>query len=645
MQLLTLQLQAYLFSRLRYLSTNKKSIMKHLTFYTCIGFLLIQASALRGQSDCFCETFSKEMQQKFEDKNLKQNFDAAWQLIGEVKQNKSTCCLAIAHTMEAILLNTIGKAQASFDSAKLAMKILGNKEHEYINLEANRMLGMGYGRQGKFDSSAHYYLKSLEHAETLNKKKFLPKIYANISVLYINQKQNDIGLLYQKKSLQAALAINDTMSIAQSYANVVTAYGNLYEQTENRAYLDSAKNISLISLQYAWYSKLPLLMIRNYLSKTKFELADNHFAVALTYSDSVLEYTDSKTNPLVFFSAYIDRGNCFLGLGQNQDAIQYFEKALELTAKTSNAFTEKQIFGKLWEAHKANGDNEKALNYLEKYKALSDSLVNVDNARIIDEMEKKYNQAKNERTIKELAQEKQIYLLMAVAGLLAVAAIVIYLRQQSLKHKKDILETEQRLNRARMNPHFFFNALTALQKFAMTEPDGTVMASNLSKFSHIMRETLESTYKEYVTIEQEMEFLREYLEVQRLRFPQAFSFEILADTKLDITDVIIPAMIIQPFVENTIEHGFSGIDYRGMVTINFSSNEKEVQIVIIDNGKGLNANPKENNEHISRASQIIKDRIYLLNIKLKSKAGFSIDNGRPSGVVVKINLPLLFKTE
>lgn len=601
---------------------------------------------LMAQVSCQCQAFTAEQQQKFEQANLKQNIDEAFQVIQEIKQNNSNCCLAIAHTMEAILLNTIGKAQASFDSAKIAMRILGDAEHEYLALEGNRMLGMGYNRQGKFDSSIHYYLKSLERAETVKKTKFLPKIYANISTLYINQKQNDVGLIYQKKSLKAAQAINDTTSIAQAYANVVTTYGNLFDQTSNRAYLDSAKNMASKSLQFARYSKLPILMIRNYLSRTKFELVDENFSTSLAYSDSVLQYTNNKTNPIILFTAYIDRGACYLGLSQPKEAIRYFEQALDLTEKTNNVFSVKQIYEKLWEAHKANGESDKALNYLEKYKTLSDSLINVDNARIIDEMEQKYNQAKNERTIKELAQEKQIYLLIAIAGLLAVAAIAFYLRQQSLKHKKDILETEQRLNRARMNPHFFFNALASMQKFALTENDGQALASNLSKFSNIMRETLESTYKEYVTVEQEMEFLTEYLEVQKTRFPQAFSYSIKADENLEVNEVLIPSMIIQPFVENSIEHGFSGIDYPGNVSINFNSENKEVLIEIKDNGKGLSTTIKENNEHISRASQIIKDRIYLLNIKLKTKAGFSIDNNAEgNGVIVKIHLPLLFKTE
>ncbi len=197
-----------------------------------------------------------------------------------------------------------------------------------------------------------------------------------------------------------------------------------------------------------------------------------------------------------------------------------------------------------------------------------------------------------------------------------------------------------------MNPHFFFNALTALQRIAMKENDGKTLASNLSKFANIMRETLENSYKEYVTVKQEMEFLKEYMEIQKMRFPEMFSYSLMVDGEMEPTDVMIPSMIIQPFIENSIEHGFSDISYPGEIRIDFKQVDKSVQIEIQDNGKGLSLPGSKTNEHISRASQIIKDRIYLLNIKLKTKADFSINNNKEGkGVTVKINLPLLYTNE
>jgi len=105
-------------------------------------------------------------------------------------------------------------------------------------------------------------------------------------------------------------------------------------------------------------------------------------------------------------------------------------------------------------------------------------------------------------------------------------------------------------------------------------------------------------------------------------------------------------MILQPFIENSIEHGFLGLDYPGNIVVDFQKIKGNLSISIIDNGKGLAAITKENNEHVSRASQIIKDRIYLLNIKLKTKASFSINNnGNEKGVTVLITLPQLFRDD
>jgi two-component sensor histidine kinase len=610
-----------------------------LVFTLCINFV-------SAQQKCDCPSFTTEVKVKFDKANRSGKYDEARVLIAEQKKSSDLCCQAIGFAMESIVFNSEGKTDEIYTSATKALKLVEGKYNTFTSIEGNRMLGIYYNRKGNTDSSILFYFKSLEFASKENDHYSEAKLYSNISLVYINQKEYDRGLAFIKKSVDASLASKDTSAIAQAYANMVTIYGELYDATDKIAYLDTSEQYSATALMYAKASKNPITIIRNYLSKTKFSLAKENYVQALTYSDTLLTLVDEKTNPAILNSLYIDRGAAYLGLKQNAAAIEYLTKAFGYARQVKNLHMEKMMYGKLYEAYKANGETAHALENLEKYKEMSDSLINKENAEVINEMEGKYNQAKNETTIKDLDKKKQFYFFLAIAGLLAALAIGFFLRQQSLKHKKNILETEQRLNRARMNPHFFFNALTALQKFALKENNGQAMASNLSKFSNIMRETLESTYKEYVTIEQEIEFLNEYLEVQKIRFPQTFSYEVSAAKELEIDELLIPAMIIQPFVENSIEHGFAGVDYPGRVSVLFKQEGKDLLINITDNGKGLITTVKENNEHISRASQIIKDRIYLLNIKLKTKAGFSIDNDASGkGVVVKINLPLLYKNQ
>lgn len=601
---------------------------------------------LHAQTKCECASFTGEVRMKFEKFIKSGKQDDATTLVNEYKNNTDPCCQAIGYTMESMVLYAKAKIDESFSSALKAQSLLNGRYNTFASIESNRMLGIYYNRKGLPDSASFFYFKCLDQAKNENDNGLVYKIYTDISQVYINQKQFDKALDYQKKALETIRNTKDTLSTAQAYANMVTMYGRMYDETEKPGYLDSAKQLSPTALFYAKASGNPVFLIRNYLSLDKFALLNKDYDQTLKYTDTILTMVNEKTNPSFLFSLYIDRGKAFAGLKQFPPAIESLNKAAENAKLVKNKYMEKMLYEEMYNAYKGNNQNDSALLNLERYKVLSDSLLTKENADAISEMEEKYNKTVNEKKIKELAQQKRIYLLLALAGLLSVLAIAFFLRQQSLKHKKNILETEQRLNRARMNPHFFFNALTSLQKFALRENDSQALASNLSKFSNIMRETLESTYKEYVTIEQEIDFLNEYLEVQKIRFPKTFSYEISADPSLEIDELLIPAMIIQPFLENSIEHGFIGVDYPGTISAHFTTENKELTIQITDNGKGLSTTVKENNEHISRASQIIKDRIYLLNIKLKTKAGFSIDNNSSgNGVIVKIHLPLLYKDQ
>jgi anti-sigma regulatory factor (Ser/Thr protein kinase) len=618
--------------------------MRKLIFLIVLS--LASSDCILAQSKCNCTSFTDKIRREFESDLGNGKLDGAAEIAEAQKKNNDPCCRAIGLTLEALVLNSKGKSPESLASALKAQEILSKSLNVYASVESNRMIGYYYHKSGNADSAMLFYLNALGVATDAAEQYLISRINTSISNLYSNRKQEQKGLEYQKRAVSAGLLSGDTGTIAQAYSYLVTSYGRVYDDTENEIYVDSAFQIAKTALLYATAAKNKGLIIRNYLSLEKFAIVKKQFAEALLYTDTVQSLISDKSPLQIQMSFHVDRGVALTGLKRYEEAVENLNKAFEFAKQAKNVYMERMMNDRLYEVYKAKDDTKTALTYLERFRVLNDSLIDKENSDAINEFEVKYNKLQDQQTIKDLAQQKQTYLLLAIAGLLAVAAIGFFLRQQSLKHKKNILETEQRLNRARMNPHFFFNALTTLQKFALRDNDGQAMASNLSKFSNIMRETLESTYKEYVTIEQEMEFLNEYLEVQKIRFPQTFSYTVNAAKELDIDELQIPAMIIQPFIENSIEHGFVGVDYPGKITVEFTTENKELLIQITDNGKGLSTIAKENNEHISRASQIIKDRIYLLNIKLKTKAGFSIDNNSTgNGVIVKIHLPLLYKEQ
>lgn len=505
-----------------------------------------------------------------------------------------------------------------------------------------------YQELNLLDSVVITCLKGIEAAQTANDNYGLSRANADLAAVFSQMGQYNKAIFYEYRAIDAAKKQTKAPAlVATVQSRLSEDYLTCFEKSGNIMYADSAvimaKEASDTASKY--HDLLAYLEANNALARHALLTAS--YTTAIKYADIIINTSPRGIHLLdrLTYAGFSKKSKALFRLN-DFTAAEIFADSAFLYAQSFNPQMMVGAYENIYLAAKANNNSSKSLAAHEKMVLLNDSLFSLQKNTAISELEKKYNQAKNEKTIKELDQQRRIYILLALTGLLAFIGLMFFIRQQALKSKQKILEAEQRLNRARMNPHFFFNALSSLQSFALTENDGKAIAKNLSKFSHIMRETLESTYKEYVTIEQESFFLNEYLELQKMRFPQKFSYQILIAEDMEADDMLIPSMILQPFIENSIEHGFTGIDYAGHIAISFEKEANNLKIKISDNGKGLPAIAKEETDHISRASQIIKDRIYLLNMKLKTKADFSIANNKnEKGVTVLIKLPLLLSTD
>jgi tetratricopeptide (TPR) repeat protein len=607
---------------------------------TLLFILLLYGSLLlSAQNKCSCKEYVA-LQESNENDSI---------IASLLIQSSSSICKAKGHQLMGAFYGNLNEMDKASFYLKNAEKLYNQTNcGDSILLATYKTYAFIFYTKGDFVKAQEYSFKMLHAAEAAKNIYEQANCYTMIAQLFNQMGQANKGISYAR----LAIPLIDKIEIPQKATDILFKLSKRYlwhfQDTQIRSSLDSSALFSYRQLAIAKNIKRNSSIAAAYNNLQGISWEKGDFKTAYLYLDSSFLYID-KSDIGTLATNYYDKADLFIELKNYPAAKQMADSALYFYKINGAVSYIAETYELLARIAKINGNYETAYENKELARAIHNSIQNVEKAIQFTELEKKYNQSQNENIIKDLEKKKQFYFFLAIAGLLAALAIAFFLRQQSLKHKKDILETEQRLNRARMNPHFFFNALTTLQKIALRENDGQAMASNLSKFSNIMRETLESTYKEYVTIEQEMEFLNEYLEVQKIRFPQAFTYAVIADESLEIDELQIPAMIIQPFVENSIEHGFAGVNYPGNVTIKFTSEHNELLIEIEDNGKGLNTT-KENhsdgyqgNEHISRASQIIKDRIYLLNIKLKTKAGFRIDNTEGGGVLVKIHLPLLYK--
>jgi len=190
---------------------------------------------------------------------------------------------------------------------------------------------------------------------------------------------------------------------------------------------------------------------------------------------------------------------------------------------------------------------------------------------------------------------------------------------------------QQRLFRAQMNPHFTSNILFTIQDLILENKEKA--NKYLMKFSRLLRLNLENSMQNYTLIEKEIEVLSKYLDLQQLRFPDKFDYEI--DTNnLEIDLLSIPPMLIQPFVENAIEHGFKNTDYKGLIKIDLSEKGKFIFCKITDNGKGLStSNSKEN--HRSASTLLIKK---LLKNMINQEVVIQ-NNKTEKGTSVTFNIP------
>jgi sensor histidine kinase YesM len=209
-------------------------------------------------------------------------------------------------------------------------------------------------------------------------------------------------------------------------------------------------------------------------------------------------------------------------------------------------------------------------------------------------------------------------------------------------------ELQLRSLQLQMNPHFIFNALSSVQGFILSRAvdQGLQYIAVLSK---VIRSNLENSSEEYIPLDKEIDFLRKYVEIEEIRFGERIKVEF--SNRVSDSSLMIPPMLIQPVVENAIKHGLANRDDSGSVTVTFMQNDGSLEIVIEDNGVGMEfSKSRRNHSNISKGASIIRQRLALLNEKYSCNAHHIsfidlFDDGRPAGTRVVIGLPLKYAQE
>jgi hypothetical protein len=242
-------------------------------------------------------------------------------------------------------------------------------------------------------------------------------------------------------------------------------------------------------------------------------------------------------------------------------------------------------------------------------------------------------------------------------------AIVLYFKYSIDKTKKEeqkkaeiskqLAELEMKALLAQMNPHFTFNAINSIQNYILDNEVDKAL-SYLSDFSKIIRQTLENATKEFISLDEEIDYIERYLNLEQMRFDKQFVYEIKVNSEIDRETTLIPPMIIQPYAENAIKHGLRHKKGKGKLIIEFGMDEPNILSCFIeDNGVGRKTSEKINKtirkNHNGAGMAITKNRIQKLKEVYKSDqynvhvSDLLTSDKRAKGTRVEIHLPLIHR--
>lgn len=281
------------------------------------------------------------------------------------------------------------------------------------------------------------------------------------------------------------------------------------------------------------------------------------------------------------------------------------------------------------------------------------TLYEAENARAIAEMSTVYQLLAKDKSIHQLnetvgvtmsrLESNRLWLLISTLAALLSVSIVLFLyyfqKQRKLRNEKEKAELEQRLLRTQMEPHFIFNTLSALQSFVRFDEKEKTL-KYLNQFGRLLRSSLELSRESQVPLNEEIETLENYLSLQQMRYDDAFSYQINIDEEEDLESIHIPPMLIQPFVENAIMHGFDSKKRDGKLQISFEIKEHTLIVRIKDNGKGISQQQDESG-HKSLSTAISKERLEILARESGYPAGFKISSSAEQGTLVEITIPFI----
>ncbi len=582
--------------------------------------------------------------------------------------------------------NKIKEALDALIHAAQWYKIAGNETNE---CEATLNISYTYLGKGEFENAFEYCKRSLELAKKLTSKggpadinyTWLQLGLSNMSDMYksAGDYESALNLLLESRQFHLSHNSSNTWGMDIELADLFLETGQYDSSIHYLRPIIDNKNFS-----YYW----PVLG-DVYFKQNKTDSALKYYNLAIDSMGKrglVPGVVDGLKR------SYLGRARVFSQEKNFKEALKYAKKSLTLNQNRMNKMDVLNAYELMSKLFNKLGKNDSAYTYLVKYNELKDSLLTRQFIFRLSNYKKEAEEAKKEARIgflnrdnkikeEQLKQEASFKKFLLIGLLLLFIASVFIVRSLMLKRKNDKLkslhlenelrmrqlenekrqtefqkkttELEMQALRAQMNPHFIFNCLSSINRFILkNEPD--VASDYLTRFSRLIRMVLMNSQKSLITLEDELDMLTIYLDMERLRFKNNFDYHIVFTNRVDAGGVYIPPLLLQPFCENAIWHGLkhladpqSGRSEQGKLDIILSMEDKVLNCSITDNGigrqKAAEIKSKSAEENKSMGLKITTERLALLNQKKENLTSFEIvdlknKNGEAAGSSVKLKI-------
>ncbi|MEP0936173.1 MAG: histidine kinase [Cyclobacteriaceae bacterium] len=383
-------------------------------------------------------------------------------------------------------------------------------------------------------------------------------------------------------------------------------------------------------------------------SRAYIALGDLQTALNLCLEGIEIGQKNELLNTLVQLS--ITTSDIYLKLDKPQKVIKYATLAIDTSEKQGQKEVVSKAYENLAYAYARVGDYKKAFQNHLDYAQKSRELLDEQKSNQLTFLQTKYETEKKDSEIASLSQQAQIQALqisqrnnqLIGAGVILLVLVlggVVISQQRKFRHQQAVSDMEQQMLRLQMNPHFIFNALGSIQNFIL-QSNTKESVSYLAKFGKLMRQILEHSREEFISISEEVDMLKNYIEIQQLRFKDSFDFSIETDPSFDPEETKIPPLFAQPFVENAIEHGLKDKKADGLLSIRFKPEGSNVLLEVEDNGSGLNASANTGKDHKSLATRITKERLVIFEKKFRLTLPLKVQSQK-EGTLASMLLPTI----